>query len=233
MAGLSLLASLTGPTLPRPTAQPRTLPPPSGAPSPSRAGWTVVVSGLPRSGTSLLMQMLEAGGLPIVSDGRRAADADNPRGYYEHDAVRSLHRDAGWLAQPIGGAVKIVSPLLRHLPAGPRYRVVLIERDLDEVLASQRAMLERRAETRGGDDDGSDDAPAETRLRGAFEAQRAHCRRWLAGRADVESLAIQHAELLAEPRRVAGRLAAFVDAGLDIAAMTAVVDPTLHRQRAG
>ena len=101
----------------------------------------VVVSGLPRSGTSLMMQMLEAGGVPILTDGERACDADNPKGYYEYEPVKALQNgDSDWLDKAEGKAVKVISFLLRHLPQKHRYRVVFMNRNLDEVLASQEKM---------------------------------------------------------------------------------------------
>src|SRR5947209_18564630 len=103
----------------------------------------VIVSGLPRSGTSLMMQMLEAGGLEVVTDGIRAADTDNPRGYYEFERVKKIKTDAAWLPGARGKAVKMVSQLLYDLPAGEAYRILFMDRDLDEVLASQEKMLAR------------------------------------------------------------------------------------------
>jgi hypothetical protein len=102
----------------------------------------VVVSGLPRSGTSMMMQMLEAGGLPILTDGERVADADNPRGYYEYAPAKRLMTDRTWLPAADGKAVKIVAQLLPYLPPAPhRFRVIFMKRDLGEVLASQQVML--------------------------------------------------------------------------------------------
>ena len=104
----------------------------------------VVVTGLPRSGTSMLMQMLAAGGLPVLSDGLREADEDNPRGYLEFEPVKNLLKDSKWLFGGGGKAVKIVAPLLAALPPGLACRVILSERDLEEVLDSQERMLLRR-----------------------------------------------------------------------------------------
>ena len=101
----------------------------------------VVVSGLPRSGTSLMMQMLQAGGMPLLTDGRRAADGDNPKGYCEFEPAKRLKDDASWLGAAEGRAVKLVSALLFDLPPERRYRVIFMTRDLDEVLASQRDLL--------------------------------------------------------------------------------------------
>jgi hypothetical protein len=104
----------------------------------------VVVTGLPRSGTSMLMQMLAAGGMRFLSDGLREADEDNPRGYLEFEPVKNLLKDSKWLFEGAGKAVKIVAPLLAALPPGLACRVILSERDLDEVLDSQERMLVRR-----------------------------------------------------------------------------------------
>ncbi|HNY87520.1 MAG TPA: hypothetical protein PKN23_13545, partial [Candidatus Hydrogenedentes bacterium] len=104
----------------------------------------VVVSGLPRSGTSMMMRMLAAGGMPLFTDGVRAADSDNPLGYFEHEAVKRLREDASWVPGAAGKAVKVVSALLPALPEGFQYRVILMRRPLEEVLASQRRMFGRR-----------------------------------------------------------------------------------------
>ena len=107
----------------------------------------IVVSGLPRSGTSLMMQMLAAGGVEVVTDHVRTADTDNPRGYYEFELVKKIKQDASWLPEARGKAVKMVSQLLYDLPAGEKYRIIFLERDLDEVLVSQEKMLERLGRT--------------------------------------------------------------------------------------
>src|SRR5262245_40494991 len=103
----------------------------------------IIVSGLPRSGTSLMMQLLDAGGVEVVTDGVRAADPDNPRGYYEFEKVKQVKRDASWLPGVRGKAVKMVSQLLLDLPPTERYRVVFMERDLAETIDSQERMLQR------------------------------------------------------------------------------------------
>src|SRR5262245_21300644 len=110
------------------------------------AGFVTVVSGLPRSGTSMLMRMLDCGGIPALSDGERVADEDNPRGYYELEQVKPLPDGAEWLERAPGRAVKVVSALLDKLPPGYQYRVLFLEREIEEVLASQRRMLERRGQ---------------------------------------------------------------------------------------
>jgi tetratricopeptide (TPR) repeat protein len=107
----------------------------------------LIVSGLPRSGTSMIVQMLNAGGMPVLTDGQRTADDDNPLGYFEFEPVKQLYRNTDWIGQAAGKAVKVVVPLVPALPNRPGYRVILVERDLDEILASQAKMIERRGGT--------------------------------------------------------------------------------------
>ncbi|MEM8557190.1 MAG: hypothetical protein AAGG50_05135 [Bacteroidota bacterium] len=191
----------------------------------------VVVSGLPRSGTSMLMQMLTAGGLTAFTDGAREADTSNPRGYYEHERVKALVRDKAWLPDADGHVVKIVAPLLPHLPPGPRYRVVLLERDLHQVLRSQAAMLEREGRP----------VADETVLRNAYARHLALAKAWAERQPSADLLVLGHADVIADPAAAAAQLAHFLkdslrsekDApqALDVAAMAGVVDPSLHRQR--
>jgi hypothetical protein len=164
-----------------------------------------IVSGLPRSGTSMMMQMLEAAGLEIASDALRAADADNPRGYYELEAVKRIRDDDSFLGECIGRVVKIVAPLLLSLPEEYDYRIVFMERDLAEVLASQREMLKRRGEEGGG----ADDAVMERAYRGQVD----RVKEWLAGRNNVRVLFASHRSTLDEPRSMAAHVLAFFAGG--------------------
>jgi len=186
-----------------------------------RRNSVTVVSGIPRSGTSLVMQMLRAGGLPLLCDARRPPDVHNPRGYFEYEPVRRSREDASWLAQAAGRGVKVVHALVAELPEGPAYRLVLLHRDLREVVASQAAMLAGRAPP----------GPSSERLVEIFAAQLAELERRLAARRDFRVLHLEHRQLLAEPRRAAALLADFVGAGLDPEAMAAAVDPSLYRTR--
>jgi LPS sulfotransferase NodH len=188
----------------------------------------VVVAGVPRSGTSLLMQMLAAGGIAPHSDGVRAADPDNPRGYLEHEAAKRLARDSGWLAEARGRAVKVVHVLVPELPPRHAYRVLLVERRLDEVLASQERMLARRE----GREVGPDLPAPDERLAAAFRAQLETARCWLEAQPNVEWLRVRHADLIGDPAGSAARIADFLGEGLDRAAMAAAVEPALHRVRA-
>jgi predicted AlkP superfamily phosphohydrolase/phosphomutase/tetratricopeptide (TPR) repeat protein len=183
-----------------------------------------VVSGLPRSGTSMMMRMLAAGGLAPLTDADRAADADNPHGYFEFTPARRLREDVSWLPQAAGRAVKIVAQLLPNLPAGPQYRVVFMRRNLDEILASQDVMLRRQ------DRAGANLRP-ET-LRAVFMAQIDEVERALASRSGINTLALEYRDAVQSPAAAAARINAFLGGALDEAAMAAVVDPTLWRQRA-
>ena len=185
----------------------------------------IVVSGLPRSGTSMLMKMLEAGGLQVVTDGQRAADEDNPKGYYEVERVKALaqEKDKSYLADARGKVVKVISFLLKSLPANLNYRVIFVKRNLDEVIASQRKMLVRRGE--------ADDTPKE-RTRELLETDVWRAGYLLRQAPQFESIEVQYAQLVARPEEHARRIAAFVGGGLDVQAMVSVVDPALYRNRA-
>ncbi|MFQ5669046.1 MAG: sulfotransferase domain-containing protein [Acidobacteriota bacterium] len=184
----------------------------------------VVVSGLPRSGTSMAMKMLEAGGVEILTDGKRAADEDNPKGYYELEQVKNLHTqpDRSWLKEARGKAIKVISYLLRSLPADNSYRVLFMKRDLREILASQAKMLARRGETQEIDDE---------RLMKLFERDLREIRFLLERRPWFETLEIAYQEALDHPREQAGRIAAFLGRDLDIEKMSAVADGSLYRNR--
>lgn len=181
-----------------------------------------VVSGLPRSGTSLMMQMLHAGGLPTLSDGLRTADANNPRGYFEFDPVKRLRSDNGWLPQARGHAVKIIHLLLRELrlDGSLQYRIVFMQRPMAEVLASQRAMLLR---------DGKASADAAV-LKQAFEKQLEQIDTWLAEQAHVVVMQVPYHQVMCEPLATAVAVNTFLGLTLDTAAMVRAVDPALHRQ---
>ena len=186
----------------------------------------VVVSGLPRSGTSMLMGMLAAGGLDLLTDGARAADEDNPRGYYELERVKALDKAGGaaWLADARGKGVKIISFLLAHLPDTCRYKIVFMRRSLPEVLRSQRRMLERRGE-------GAGDAGDE-QLAGLFAAHLRKVETQLAARPNCDVLYVEHQDTLQDPARVAHAVDTFLGGRLDVAAMARAVDRRLYRNRA-
>lgn len=183
-----------------------------------------VVSGLPRSGTSLMMRMLEAGGLPPLTDGERVPDDDNPRGYYELEAVKRTDGRSDWLRAAGGHVVKVISQLLLGLPADREYRVVFMRRNLDEVLASQRKMLHNR---------GEDSPTADQAMKELFVDHLDQVERFLRAAPHIRALYVNYARVIAEPLAQARRIADFLGApaGLDVTAMAAAVEPALYRNR--
>lgn len=184
----------------------------------------VVVSGLPRSGTSMAMKMLAAGGVEVITDGERSADEDNPKGYYEDERVKELARmdDKAWLAEARGKAIKIISFLLRELPAEHNYKVVFMRRDMDEILASQKKMLTRRDE----DSDTEDE-----RMAKLFEADLFRARYLMKRAPQFEFLEIHYRDALADPLAAARAMRDFLGTDLDVERMVEVVDPELYRNR--
>jgi hypothetical protein len=182
-----------------------------------------IVSGLPRSGTSLMMQMLEAGGLLALSDGERKADTDNPKGYLEWERIKQLPKNPGLIAEAEGRVVKVISELIVSLPPDHEYRVVFMQRPLPEVLKSQDEMLRRRGNT---DSIGDNSAIEEYFQRHLIEVNR-----WLAAQANTKVMRVHYHRVLREPKAVAEEVAAFLDVPLDIGAMVAQVDGSLYRNR--
>ena len=184
----------------------------------------VVVSGLPRSGTSMAMKMLEAGGLRVVTDGLRTADEDNPKGYYEDERVKDLHQagDKTWLRESRGKVIKIISFLLKSLPADNNYKVLFMHRNLREIVASQNKMLARRGER--------NDTPDQRAV--ALLDEQVRDARFFLRRPQFEVLELNYRETLDSPRPLALKMAGFVGEPLDVEKMTQVVDVQLYRNRA-
>lgn len=182
-----------------------------------------IVSGLPRSGTSLMMQMLVAGGVPALSDGERRADTDNPRGYLEWERIKQLPRDPACIAEGEGKVVKVISRLLLALPAGHEYRIIFMQRPLPEVLASQDQMLRRRGTYKQGTDPAAISAAFEKHLREVYA--------WLEGKSYVQVLGVQYHDVLRQPRDIGQLLMQFLATSLDVDAMTQQVDASLYRNR--
>ena len=184
----------------------------------------VIVSGLPRSGTSMAMKMLEAGGMELVVDNIRSADEDNPKGYYEDERVKDLAEtdDKVWLQGARGKVIKVVSSLLNHLPTSNSYKVVFMRRNLHEVLASQTKMLERRNEDSHTDDQD---------LLAMYEAHLEKVEFQLRFRPNFEALYVNYSDVVAEPAAAARRIADFVGGNLDVERMAGAVDGSLYRNR--
>lgn len=193
----------------------------------SEKHFITIVSGLPRSGTSLMMQMLAAGGLPPLTDTLRAADASNPRGYLELEAVKKLKTDRSWLPEARGKAVKVIHLLLPELAtpdlAGEQFRVIVMRRPIEEVLASQRAMLARQGKVGA--------SLSDAQLGKMFLDQLERAGRTLAGRTNFEVCTVQYPALVADPAREVARVNTFLGGGLGGTAMAQAVDPSLHREK--
>jgi hypothetical protein len=184
-----------------------------------------VVSGLPRSGTSLMMQVLAAGGVPPLTDHARRADTSNPRGYYEWEPVKRMARETVPIGEAEGKAVKVVSPLVMSLPPQHLYAVVFMLRPLSDVIASQAEMIRRLGTT------GAPLAPEQ--LATAFCLQLAQVLRWLASQPHIQTLRVNYQDLIHEPAKYAREVQTFLARPLDIGRMAAQVDASLCHQRPG
>jgi hypothetical protein len=183
-----------------------------------------IVSGLPRSGTSMMMKMLEAGGISPMTDQLRTADEDNPKGYYEFERVKKMpDGDTAWLADAGGKAVKVISALLEHLPQGYTYKVIFMQRRIDEVLASQKQMLVRS--------DKPTDKVSDEKLAEMYGKHLAKIQSWLAAQPNFSVLYVDYNTMLSDPEVYAGQIARFLGDQVDNAKMVSVVDPSLYRQR--
>ena len=184
----------------------------------------IVVSGMPRSGTSMMMKMLAAGGIDPLTDELRAADGDNPKGYYEFERVKQLDKgDTAWLPMARGKVVKVISFLLQYLPSDETYKVVFLRRNLDEILASQRKMLVNRGE----DPDKMDDE----RVAAMFTRHIELVELWLQRQPNIETLYIHYNDVVANPVIQIELISRFLGRDLEQIAMAQVIDPTLYRNR--
>jgi hypothetical protein len=181
----------------------------------------IIVSGLPRSGTSLMMQMLDNGGVEVVTDNIRTADTDNPRGYYEYEMVKKIKKDAGWLPATRGKAFKMVSQLLYDLPATETYRIIFMERDLDETLLSQEKMLLRLGRTPAPRDE----------IKRAYTQHLERLHEWLPQQRNIKVLRIRYNDLIEQAREQATRVNEFLGAIANVEGMVNSVDPSLYRNR--
>jgi hypothetical protein len=185
--------------------------------------FVTLVSGLPRSGTSMMMRMLEAGGMPVLADHLRTADEDNPEGYYEFERVKKIEHDTAWLDEARGRVVKMISALLKHLPPEHRYKIVFMRRKLEEVLASQREMLIRRGKPA--------DSTGDARMAEYFTSHLRRVETWLAEQPNVDVLYVSYNELMQDPEVHCARVARFLGLPLDASRMASVASRSLYRQR--
>jgi len=183
----------------------------------------IVVSGLPRSGTSMMMKMLEEGGIPILTDAIRRADDDNPNGYYEFEFVKKLPEGQNkWLADANHKAVKIISALLEHLPASYRYKIIFMEREPREILASQQKMLANRNEKSSVDD---------AEMQEQFQKHLAAIKYWLARRPNMDVMYVDYNKMIVSPENYCRDIADFIAIPIDVSKMLAVPNERLYRNR--
>jgi len=185
----------------------------------------VVVSGLPRSGTSMLMKMLDEGGMQIMTDSERTADIDNPKGYFEYERVKDLEKetDKSYVSEGRGKVLKVISFLIKDLPDDNDYRVIFMRRNLDEVIASQNKMIQRL---------GTDDSTAaEEAMKEAYRNDIVRTRLLCKNRPNFELIEISYKSTVEDPEETARSVNAFVGGHLDEAAMRVAVDGSLYRNR--
>ena len=182
-----------------------------------------IVSGLPRSGTSMMMKMLAAGGLEPLTDNIRTADEDNPKGYFEFERVKQIEHDKAWLEDARSRAVKLISALLKHLPPSYKYKVIFMKRAMSEILASQRQMLIRRGEP-------ADNVPDE-KMAAMFNKHVAQIEAWLAEQPNIDVLYVNYNDVLKDPRSHVDKINMFLGGSLAVADMIEVVDRALYRQQ--
>jgi len=192
-------------------------------PSKSPPHMITVISGIPRSGTSLMMQMMAAGGMPVVTDGLRSADTNNPRGYYELESVKALARNPELVRDAEGKAVKIISWLLPNLPKEHHYRIIFMCRPLEEIVASQNHMLERL---------GKEVPKTPTaEVIAAFEKHLGQIRSWLGQQPNIGVLYVDYPAVLKAPEEHASKICTFLGKELDISAMVGQIEHSLHREK--
>jgi len=171
----------------------------------------------------MMMQLIEAGGIPALTDNFREADSDNPKGYYEFEAVKQTKEDPSWLERAPGKVVKMVYRLLYDLPDDRPYRVVFMRRDLKEVLASQKVMLERLGKEGG--------TISDEQMESLFLSQIQEFEQWITQRPNFSLLYVNYRDMIQSPAEQVARINEFLGGSLDVGAMTPIVDPSLYRQR--
>jgi hypothetical protein len=182
-----------------------------------------VVSGLPRSGTSMMMQVLEAGGVPVLTDNIRKKDEDNPEGYYEFEPVKRTKDDPSWVPAAKGKAVKMVYSLLYDLPTEYVYRVIFMRRNMKEVIASQKVMLERTGR-KGAQ-------VSDEKLAELFNIQLKKFDYWIATRKNFSVLSVDYKDMIASQKAECERIHTFLGGILDVDAAMAAVNSSLYRRR--
>ena len=190
----------------------------------SEPEFITVVSGLPRSGTSMMMKMLAVGGMYILTDNIRVSDEDNPRGYYELEKVKALKNGENeWLSEAQGKAVKIISALLQHLPPQHQYKIIFMRRDLNEILASQKQMLVRRGEPTDKIDDNT--------LGSLFKKHLLQVEKWISQQPNIGVTYVNYNDMLQNPEPDIQKVIQFLDMSLDKNLTQGVTEKNLYHQR--
>jgi len=182
----------------------------------------IIVSGLPRSGTSMMMQMLTAGGLSPCVDNERRVDEDNPTGYFEHQKIKDLPQDNSWVKEAKNKVLKVVSPLLKYLPVGLNYKVIFMERNLNEILASQEKMMVRRGEKKKVSDQG---------MKQQFIDHLEEVKFWLADQPNFDVLYLSYTKTISSPRKNVQEVKDFLNKNLDVEKMTKAIKTRLYRNK--
>ncbi len=182
-----------------------------------------IVSGLPRSGTSMMMKMLDAGGFEVVADNMRKADEDNPGGYYEYENVKKIREDASWLDDTRGKVFKMVSMLLYHLPPDRSYKIIFMRRKTEEILASQKKMLERNGLAGRG--------PSDADMEKIYSKHLEETEMWLAAQKNIDVFYVSYNDMIDDPSGNVGMLNRFLGGRLDAGKMVESVDRSLYRNR--
>ena len=190
-----------------------------------KEGFITVISGLPRSGTSMMMSALKAGGMPLLIDGLREADRNNPKGYFEYEPVKKLSKGrVEWIHSAEGKAVKIISALLEYLPKEYQYKIIFMERDLEEILASQKRMLKRSGVV-------ENEPISDQDMKKSYQAHLKQVKSYLAETDWLDALYISYNQVLLDPVGEFRRVAEFLDNMVDPEEMARIVDPDLYRER--
>ena len=183
-----------------------------------------IISGLPRSGTSMMMRMLEAGGMQVITDHYREADLDNPLGYFELEQVKKLKNDdTAWMDEAQGKAVKIISALLEFLPEQYQYQIIFMQRNMDEILASQKNMLNRHGKPT--------DEVSDEEMKSIFEKHLHQVTDWLSSQSNIDVIYLNYNQVLHDPELNLAQVVQFLEGSVDIQQMLNVIDNNLYRQR--
>jgi hypothetical protein len=179
----------------------------------------VVVSGIPRAGTSLLMQMLKKGGMTLLADNRRKPDISNPKGYLELEAVKNLSKDNSCLKNQTGKAVKVISHLLKHLPKHQKYKIIFMNREMNEIIKSQEKMLKKEGKRFSKE------------LIKIFLKELKLVKKWVKEEPKKEMINLHYKKIIKNPAKQIDKIIEFLGVPLDKEAMIEAIDPSLYRTR--